>query len=112
MKYEAVIAVDFNKLPSDFQHGIDSRFRIYERNDVKELVSLHLLDLKPPIGLDIWIIDRDHVFISFSPLSGIDKLSTAILFEHQSEVVEEFISWFDQVVLRSSVSYEEWIKKM
>lgn len=111
VKYEAVIAVDFDKLPSDFQYGIDSRFEIYERNNVKELVSLHLLDLKPPFGLDILIIDRDHVVIAFSHFAGVDRLLTAVLFENQPEIAEEFASWFDQIALRSSMPYEVWIQK-
>jgi hypothetical protein len=111
VKYETVIAVDFDKLPSDFQYGIDSRFEIYDRNNVKELVSLYLLDLKPPFGLDILVFDRDHVVIAFSPFSGVDRLLTAVLFENQSEIADEFASWFDQIAIRSSVSYEVWMQR-
>lgn len=110
IKFEVVIAVDFQQLPSDFQEGIDTRFKIYERHGVKELVSLYLLDIKPAIGFDILIIDREHVILSLTTLAGITVLQSAVAFENQPKFTSEFVDWFDQFILRSALPYETWTK--
>jgi hypothetical protein len=111
MKFDAIIAVDFDNLPPDFIEGIDTRFSIYERNGVKDLVSLYLMDLRPTIGFDVVIFDRNHVNISFSQLAGVNRLQRALHFENQPEIASEFADWFDQIALRSAIPYEDWVRQ-
>ncbi len=112
IKYEVVIAVNFNTLTSQFQKNVDERFNIYSRAGVGHLVFRFLIDLNKPIGFDLLIVDDKHVIIAFPPLGDVENLQTGILFENKSEVAAELASWFDQCVRSPnfSVKYEDWVQ--
>jgi hypothetical protein len=111
LNYETVIALDFEDLPSNFINNMNERFNYYERKGIRERVSLNLLNMKPPIGLDLVIFDRNHVMLGFTPAKGEEQLMIAILFEHQPKIAIDFADWFDKVALPKSIDYQEWHKR-
>ncbi len=110
-KFEAILAVDFDNLPPDFQQGIESRLNLYKKAGVRDLVSLYILDLKPPIGFDVHIVDKEHLILALTTLAGVKDTPYGISFENQPLIASEFADWYDQIVLKKAIPYEEWIQK-
>ena len=108
-RLDAVIACNFQDLPSNFQEQVENRLRIYKEYRVDALISRYLLDVTQGLGIDIFIIDNEHAVIAFRSPAGTRMVSNAILFENQREIVSDFAEWFDYFVLRPAISYETWI---
>ncbi len=111
--FQVVLAADFAQLEknrSQFLRGVEERQKIYSRGGVGELVSRFLLDMNPPIGFDILIVDESHVTIGFTTVSGHKELQASILFEDRPEIASQFNSWFEQFILPPAVKYEDWAK--
>jgi hypothetical protein len=106
-KFEVVLALDFDKAPADLCERIDARMRMYEAKDVRDLVSYNLLDVKAPVGLDVYVWDRKHAAIAFTRLRQVQQVQGAILFENQPSIAADLSDWFD-AVLKSSIPYSDW----
>jgi len=100
-RFVQVFALDINQISDEFNEKINQRIRLYEKNGVGNLVSISLVDMKSPVGFDVLILDRNHVLIGFTKFSGADQLQSAILFENQPHIADEFADWFDKVILPS-----------
>ncbi|MEK7727931.1 MAG: hypothetical protein AAB354_05915 [candidate division KSB1 bacterium] len=109
IKYEAALVVDFEKATKDFYDGIDRRLSTYKKFGVSDLAEIYLLDLKPPTGFDMFIVDRNHVIIGITKLSGVNSLQQGLLFENQPAIASEFADWYDQNIIRQTISYERWV---
>lgn len=111
VKFEAVIAADLDKPSPDFLSWIIDRKNIYDQHKAMHLISLRLLDMEPPFGFDIYIVDQEHIFLLFSKLLGSERASVAILFENQPSIAKDFIDWYDDAVMKSSISFDEWLQR-
>ena len=60
---------------------------------MRDLVSLYILDLKPPIGFDVHLVDKEHLVLAFTTLEGVKKTPYGIAFENQPMVASEFADW-------------------
>jgi len=106
-EFHVVIAVDLQNVPASFQGEIDQRLDMFVRQKVGDRVSLHLLDVKPVIGNDVYIIDKAHVFINPVPFPDVDT-QRAIVFENQPVVAEDYAEWFDNSILPKTMPYSVW----
>jgi len=111
IKFDAVLVLNLEKLPPDFKERNNVRFGIYEKYGVRDWISLFLLDQKHPLGFTIFIVDRKHAHISFTTLAGVKQLESAVEFENQPLIASDLADWYDQIVLRSAISYEDWLQQ-
>lgn len=98
--FDAVIAADTNSMAQETKDWIKSRHDTYVQYQIDHMVRLHILQMKPPFGFDVFIVDEEHTIILFTKLTGTDRATTAILFENQPEIARDFTDWFDRVALR------------
>ncbi len=110
-EFKSIIAMDFDSLPLDFQQSIETRLNIYRKYGVRELVSLYLLDLKPPILFDLQIVDENHLTIALGTWAGQRNTPYAISFENQQKLATEFVDWYEQIALKHAIPYEIWMQK-
>jgi hypothetical protein len=59
-------------------------------------VHCAVLDMVPPAGFDMVVIDRRHVILGPAPVGGRTFLGSA-LFEENSLIGEELAQWIDGV---------------
>jgi hypothetical protein len=111
VKLEAVIAVDFDFVKASDMAPFKERYKLYKKFGVADLYMPRLLEAKSPIGLDIFIIDRDHVIIAFTVSEGLRELQRGILFENQPQLASEFADWFDQQIIRRAIPLDKWLKE-
>ena len=109
IKYEIVLIIDFEKIPSDFHEGINRRLATYKKFGVSDLASIYILDVKPSIGFDMFIVDRRHVIIGMTMLAGVNSLQGGLLFENQHSIASALTDWYDQNLIRSAIPFEKWI---
>jgi hypothetical protein len=112
IKYETVIGLDFEQVPPDFSERVAKRHALYSSQGVGDLSSLSLLDLHPPIGFDILIVDRRHVALAFSPHEGTDAVDQGIVFYDQPVLASAFADWFDERLRRRAIAYECWLTRV
>ncbi len=111
--FDAYLAIDFSKIPPNFERMNRERLGIYKKHGVLDLVSLHLLEMHYPtgFGFDIFIVDSEHAHISFSTSERLEKLQRGIAFENQGSVVRDIVEWFERAVARTAIPYEEYLKQ-
>jgi len=106
--YEVVLACDAATLPPQFVQANDDRLALYEKEGVRDLVKLFILDAKPSIGLDVLIVDVDHIHLALRTLQGAVDFQSGIAFENQPKLASVFVDWFEQIILCDAVPYEEF----
>jgi len=106
-EFHIVIAIDLQSVPANFQVEIDQRFKVFEKHGVGDTLSLYLLDVKPVLGSDVYVVDKAHVIINPVPFPDVNT-QRAILFENQPLIAEDYAEWFDNYVRPKAISYEVW----
>lgn len=107
LQYEVILAFNLETLPKDFWAKNDKRINdYYKKAGVRDQLAIYLLDVKHPIGLDVLIVDEQHVTLGFPTVEKISSLQSGLSFENQPELAKKFSGWYDQVLLRSAVPYE------
>lgn len=101
---DMVIAGDFKNKPEE----VHSSWRVGKFAQNKS-VNLHAIDIS--WGLDILIIDTEHMIISFPAVRGMGQLKLGFVFINQPGIVREFANWYDDFLLKSAISYEEFLEK-
>lgn len=108
IEFEVIIAIDLAQLPPNFLQINEERFQILKRHGVRDALSVYLLDLKPAIGFDLLIIDREHISLNLTPAGG-KYTQRCVVFEHQPQLASSFADCFDQLI-RQATPYEDWLR--
>ncbi|SFE31409.1 hypothetical protein [Nitrosomonas sp. Nm166] len=95
----------------EFFDTLKKRLDIYEQHEVSDLVKLRLIDDNKPIGLNVLIIDRKHVALTF-PHHGENEVNSCIIFEGRDEIAQRLASWFDDGVFNQAASFESVLKEL
>jgi hypothetical protein len=108
IKFQVTVAFNFNGIDHSFIEAFERRLEIYRKKGVEHLMTLRLLDLNRPLGFDLLIIDRQHVFLGVPSVADEQFLTRAIVFEYQDKLANELVDWYDQVLVRSAVTVDEF----
>ena len=109
--FEAILFLDISKVPSDFVARVQERQKIYTENDVGEQVFLKLFDMKDPVGMTVFIVDRKHAHISFPTVQTGPQLETSIEFENNPGLASDMADWFDKIVYTKGILFKDWQAK-
>jgi len=108
IKFQVVVALSFKKMQPNFVEEIEQRLETYREKGVEHLVTRRILDLNPPLGFDLLIVDDQHVFIGIPSVADEQVLSRALIFENQNKLATELVDWYDHVLVRSTVTFDEF----
>lgn len=106
--YQVVLACDIDQLGDDFVKRNDERRATYAKAGVGDLVQLYILNARPAIGLDVLIVDTDHLHLSLTTSTGDSHFQSGIVFENQPNLASVFVDWFERVVLPDAEPYEQF----
>lgn len=112
IKFQVVVALSLKKIPSNFVEEFEQRVEIYREKGVEQLMTRRILDLNPPLGFDLLIIDDQHVFIGIPSVADEQVLSRALVFENQNKLASELVDWYDHMLVRSTVTFAELKEKI
>lgn len=107
LKFQVTVALNRNAIDQLFVKAFDTRLDIYRNKGVERLMTARILDLNRPVGFDVLIIDRKHVFIGVPSVADDQFITRAIVFEGQDKLASELADWYDQVLVRSAVTFDE-----
>jgi len=107
IKFQVVVALSLKDIPPNFVEEFEQRLDTYREKGVEHLMTRRILDLNPPLGFDLLIVDDQHVFIGIPSVADEQMLSRALVFENQNKLASELVDWYDQVLVRSTVTYED-----
>ena len=107
IKFQVVVALSLEKIQPDFVEEVKQRLEKYREKGVEHLMTLRIFDSNPPLGFDLLIIDDQHVFIGIPSVADEQVLSRALVFENQNKLASELVDWYDQVLVRSTVTFNE-----
>ncbi len=108
IQFDRVVAMNFLEIEESFASQVDSRNEVFKKHRVHDCIELRLLDLRPPLGFDLLIIDKKHMILGFPTSASLNFMQNAILFENQPQMIEKFVDWFDRVIMRQAIKYEDW----
>jgi len=110
VKYEALVATDFDGIDGDFIKRLEKRRDLYQEGGVGHLAPLNMLNMKPPLGLDIMVVDARFVAIAFAPHGGEKVHHGLILYDHP-KLAAAFSGWIDEQLLSNDgcMSYEQFL---
>lgn len=112
VRFDVVMVMDPKLIsPDAFRVKNDARLQLYDRYGFKGCVHLHILETEHPINFDVSIIDNRHAYIGFTLFDEHQPLSTAVEFADQPELASDLASWYDNVILKHAVPYEQWLRK-
>jgi hypothetical protein len=107
IKFQVVVALSLKKIQPNFVEEFEQRLEKYREKGVEHLTTRRILDLNPPVGFDLLIVDDQHVFMGIPSVADEQLLSRALVFENQNKLASELVDWYDQVLVRSTVTFEE-----
>ena len=107
VKFQVTVALDVNRIDQPFIEALERRLEIYKRKGVDRLMTLRILNLNRPLGFDMLIIDRQHVFLGVPSVADEQFLRRAIVFEHQEKLANELVDWYDQMVVQSALTFDD-----
>jgi hypothetical protein len=111
VKFDTIIAIDFNKVPPGFQEKVDKRRAYYTGEEVGELSSLALLDMSPPLAFDVLVVDRRHASIAFPAHEGADDVDHSVIFYDQPDLANAFSDWIEERIKSRAIPYDEWVSR-
>lgn len=85
------------KITQDRKLRLEQRFHHYKDQGVMDFVHFFLAPAL--VGIDVLIIDGKHMIINLPYRSGVEGIKYGLLFYDSSDIVEEFVDWFDTLLL-------------
>jgi hypothetical protein len=124
VKFELVLVADLSRIEDDFWRIHAQRYEAYRTRGVEGRFFRYILDYTKRVGLDVLIVDDNHLGIAFSPLPNYEEQvkNLGFRFWDQPEIATRVRDWFDTVFLKEgqsqgiTIKYEEaeatyWQKK-
>jgi hypothetical protein len=113
VRYQAVIGVDANLTPHqaiNMKEEIDKRLKKYHAEGIGDQIQLAIIEMQPPLGSDIFIIEDRHVMISLPILANETELQQATVLKNEVAAAKAYIRWFTNEVWRIAVPYDRWLQ--
>ncbi len=109
-QFDIVINMNPDDFNPTFMEATDKRFKIYQDRGADIYFHRYIQFMEKTIGLDCLIIDNKHLIVSFPTILS-NRTQKAILFEHQDDLVEQFINWFNSYAMFEAMSYKTLVKR-
>ena len=107
LRFFPIIVVDENVPIQKILTGLSNRREIYEKHGVHDFVEPKFLKAKHPFGIDVLLIDNTHALFCITTATASEQVQIGILLENHPLLISEMTDWFDKIVSKTAISFEE-----